>query len=350
MSRIEEALRRARNSPEEATQPDAPARPLLAPDALQRPGLSPEAPVRPVRPVMRPQPPEDDLGNDSPWSFDDRPVDRQAPPPAGPRPAPRPGPNASGAPQYDPSAAPDPIHDGHMAVFSGFDHAIAERVVLSKEMPPVSVEQYRRLAATLHHTQVDRGIKLVMLTSAVTGEGKSLTATNLALTLSQSYGRRVLLIDADLRRPSIHAMFQMHNVTGLSEALKARDERKLSIIEITDRLSVLTAGRPDPDPMSGLTSDRMRRILEEAAARFDWVIIDTPPVALLPDANLLAAMVDTAVLVVGATQTSFDLVQRAVESVGRDKIIGVVLNRAENAGFDDAHYLAYYDGGDGRSR
>ena len=356
MSRIEEALRRARSSPE--SPEEAPVRPPLPPEALQRPGL-PEPTVRPVRPVVRPQPTEDDLRNESPWTFDDRPADRATPPPSAPRPSSRatstpgqtPGstfPSSDAAPQYEPPA--DGAHDGHMAVFNGFDHAIAERVVLSKEMPPVSVEQYRRLAATLHHTQVDRGIKLVMLTSAVTGEGKSLTATNLALTLSQSYGRRVLLIDADLRRPSIHAMFQMHNVTGLSEALKARDERKLSIIEVTERLSVLTAGRPDPDPMSGLTSDRMRRILEEAAARFDWVIIDTPPVALLPDANLLAAMVDTAVLVVGATQTSFDLVQRAVESVGRDKIIGVVLNRAENAGFDDAHYLAYYDGDGGRSR
>lgn len=348
MSRIEEALRRARTSPESPAQEALPA-PALPP---------PDVPIRPVRPVSRPQQPqEEDMRNESPWTFDDRPAERPVPPPAAPRPTSRSGPVPSAftgghaAPNYDQGPAPDPSRDGHMAVFSGFDHAIAERVVLSKEMPPVSVEQYRRLAATLHHTQVDRGIKLVMLTSAVTGEGKSLTATNLALTLSQSYGRRVLLIDADLRRPSIHAMFNMHNVMGLSEALKARDERKLSIIEITERLSVLLAGRPDPDPMSGLTSDRMRRILEEAAARFDWVIIDTPPVALLPDANLLAAMVDTAVLVVGATKTSFDLVQRAVESVGRDKIIGVVLNRAENAGFDDAHYLAYYDGGDGsRSR
>jgi protein-tyrosine kinase len=238
---------------------------------------------------------------------------------------------------------PDVNGEEGAPVFGGFDRGIEERVVVSKAMPPVSVEQYRRLAATLHHAQADRGIKRVMVTSAVTGEGKSLTATNLALTLSQSYRRRVLLIDADLRRPSLHRIFQVQNVFGLTEGLKARDERQLAIVEISEYLSLLTAGRPDPDPMSGLTSDRMRRILNEASTKFDWIVIDTPPVALLPDANLLAAMVDVAVLVVGATRTPYDLVQRAAESIGRDKIMGVVLNRVEHTGFTgDPHYHSYY--------
>jgi protein-tyrosine kinase len=233
--------------------------------------------------------------------------------------------------------------DAATPVFGGFERGIEERVIVSKSMPPVSVEQYRRLAATLHHAQADRGIKRVMITSAVTGEGKSLTATNLALTLSQSYRRRVLLVDADLRRPSLHRIFQVQNVFGLTEGLKARDERQLAIVEISEHLSLLTAGRPDPDPMSGLTSDRMRRILSEAATKFDWIVIDTPPVALLPDANLLAAMVDVAVLVVGASRTPFDLVQRAADSIGRDKIMGIVLNRVEDTGFiGDPHYHSYY--------
>jgi protein-tyrosine kinase len=316
MSRIEEALRRARTTaepPSGPTQPDSPE-------------------------------PVDDLAVESPWSFDDQALERPAAPAAAQRRTPsRPSPPTAPRVETPPPSA-DQTQDSHMGVFGGFDQSVAERVIVSKDIPHVAVEQYRRLAATLHHTQIDRGIKLVMLTSAMTGEGKSLTATNLSLTLSQSYRRRVLLIDADLRRPAIHTIFQTPNAFGLSEALKSREERKLSIIEISERMSILTAGRPDPDPMSGLTSDRMRRILQEAAAKFDWVFIDTPPVALLPDAKLLAAMVDTAVLIVGANRTPFDLIQRALEAVGRDKIIGVVLNRAENAGVDDGHYLAYYEG------
>jgi protein-tyrosine kinase len=343
MSRIDEALRRSRT-------------PATGASATQKAWATDQDPA-----------PQEESA-ESPWSFD-----RTAEAPAGPSGAPSAfapsgltGPDTDivdtgAAPLFGPrpvapssrrtpalretpqAPVPDVNGEEGAPVFGGFDRGIEERVVVSKAMPPVSVEQYRRLAATLHHAQADRGIKRVMVTSAVTGEGKSLTATNLALTLSQSYRRRVLLIDADLRRPSLHRIFQVQNVFGLTEGLKARDERQLAIVEISEYLSLLTAGRPDPDPMSGLTSDRMRRILNEASTKFDWIVIDTPPVALLPDANLLAAMVDVAVLVVGASRTPYDLVQRAAESIGRDKIMGVVLNRVENTGFvGDPHYHSYY--------
>ena len=218
------------------------------------------------------------------------------------------------------------------------------RFLGTRDMPPLAVEQYRRLAATLHHLQSERGIKVVMVTSALSGEGKSLTSTNLALTLSQSYRRRVLLIDGDLRRPSIHQIFEVQNSQGLSEGIKSDSEEKLSITEIFENLSILTAGKPDPDPMSSLTSERMRRIVAEARMKFDWVIIDTPPVALLPDAGLLAAIAEAAVLVVGAARTPFDIIQRTVDTIGRDKIMGVVLNRAENTKFRGGkQYEAYYE-------
>jgi capsular exopolysaccharide synthesis family protein len=181
----------------------------------------------------------------------------------------------------------------------------------------------------------------VMITSALSGEGKSLTSTNLALTLSQSYRRRVLLIDGDLRRPSIHQIFEVQNSQGLSEGIKSESEEKLSITEIFENLSILTAGKPDPDPMSSLTSERMRRIVAEARMKFDWVIIDTPPVALLPDANLLAAMADGAILVVRAGSTPWDLAQRAVQAIGRERILGVVLNRSASATGETTY--GYYD-------
>lgn len=238
-----------------------------------------------------------------------------------------------------------------MALFRGFGANMIGKVVGTPNVPVSAIEQYRKLAATLHHSQVQRGIKVVMMASAVTGEGKTLTTTNLALTFSQSYRRRVLVIDADLRRPSIHEVFQVPNVSGLNDGLKNKEEQKLSLVEISPCLTLLTAGRPNPDPMSGLVSDRMRRIIQEAAASFDWVLIDTPPVALLPDANLLAAMVDVALLVVRAGACPYALVERAVEAVGRDRIVGVVLNAVEESalrnGFN-SHYYNYYYGYDRR--
>jgi capsular exopolysaccharide synthesis family protein len=193
----------------------------------------------------------------------------------------------------------------------------------------VLVEQFRRLAAVLHKSQTTDGTKIVMVTSAAPSDGKTLTAINLALALSTSYKRRVLLIDADLRRPSIGASLGLSSMAGLSEALKAKHERKLTLIPITPLLTVLPAGQPDPDPIGGLTSARMRRILSEAAACFDWVVLDAPPVGLLADANLMAEDTDRTLLVVRAGCTQYPLVQKAIETIGRERLLGVVLNAVD---------------------
>ena len=205
---------------------------------------------------------------------------------------------------------------------------------------PSSVEQYRRLAARLYLAQAERGTKIVMVTSALPGEGKTLTATNLALTLSESYKRKVLLIDGDLRRPFIHQMFQLPNVSGLNDGLRTENDRKIPLINYTDHLTILTAGRPDSDPMSVLSSDRMKQVLEEAGARFDWVIIDTPPVGLMTDAHLLASLVHSVILVVQAGRTPLPSIKTAVQAVGRERILGVVLNRTES-GSPNAAYNYY---------
>jgi protein-tyrosine kinase len=214
------------------------------------------------------------------------------------------------------------------------------KVVVGPDADSTLVEQYRRLGAALHHHQLQSGARTLMVTSAVAAEGKTLTATNLALTLSHSYQRRVLLVDADLRRPSIHEILHLPNTVGLSDSLRHPDKAGLRFHTILPNLSALTAGRADSDPMAGLVSDTMNRLLSEAAQQFDWVIVDTPPVALLPDANLLAAMIDTAVLVISARATPYPLVRRAVEAIGQQRILGVVLNRM--AGADMVASYNYY--------
>jgi len=227
---------------------------------------------------------------------------------------------------------------GQMALFKGFKKELTGRLVTSEGASPMLTEQFRRLAGTLHHSQIVQGTKVVMVTSASPGDGKTLTSTNLALTLSESYRRQVLLIDADLRRPSLHEVFQVPNVVGLNDGLKAQREGRLEVIKITSSLTLLPAGRPDPDPMSSLTSDRMREILEEAAERFDWIIVDTAPVGLLADANLLTRIVDGALLVIRANETRHAAVQRALENLGREKVLGVVLNAVEAAAGDTEKY------------
>jgi len=206
----------------------------------------------------------------------------------------------------------------------------------------VSIEQYRRLAAVLHEEQVQRQLRTVMITSALPHEGKTLTLVNLALTLGESYGRRVLVIDADLRWPSLHTFLDIPNERGLTEALRDR-QRELPFIEVSSRLSALTSGNPGPTPLAGLTSTRMGELLEECAARFDWVLLDTSPVGVVPDAQVLARFVGAVIFVIAAGSTPAATVERAIAELGGpDAIFGTVLNRVEDRRVPEADYYRQY--------
>jgi capsular exopolysaccharide synthesis family protein len=209
-----------------------------------------------------------------------------------------------------------------------FHASLEGKLVVSRETSSVSVEQYRRLAATLLAVQAERGLKTLLVSSSVPGEGKTLTVTNLALTLSESYGRRVLLIDADLRRPSVHTSFGLANAIGLGDALRS-DHPQLNPIQLSPTLSVLPAGPADRSPMAELSSDRMRSLVAESASRFDWVLLDSPPIGLLSDAQLVSRICDGVLFVIGAGSTPFSLVQRSIAEIGADRIVGTVLNRVD---------------------
>jgi capsular exopolysaccharide synthesis family protein len=203
------------------------------------------------------------------------------------------------------------------------------QTLLGDEANPVLVEQFRRLAAALYQGQLATQFHSVMVTSASPGDGKTLTAVHLATVLSESYRRRVLLIDADLRRPSIAGLLNLGEGPGLSDALRSQAERKLPLIALTPTLTVLPAGSPVPDPIGTLTSPHMRRILQDASAQFDWVLLDTPPIGLLADASLLSSSVDRALFVIKAGQTRHDRIQTAIDAIGRQRILGIVLNNVE---------------------
>lgn len=219
---------------------------------------------------------------------------------------------------------------------------LSRKVVIDHDTEPASKEQYRRLATSLYAAQAAKGLKAVMVASAVANEGKSLTASNLALTFSESYQKRVLLIDGDLRRPSLHTVFGVEGEPGLTEGLFAADGQTLALHHITSTLTLLTAGQPTSDPMAALASDRMRLLVDEARETFDWILIDTPPIGLMADANLLSGIVDGALLVVRAESTPYDEVQRAVAMLGKERVLGVVLNRARPDASTKDTYYSYY--------
>jgi protein-tyrosine kinase len=219
-----------------------------------------------------------------------------------------------------------------------FSSAWRERLASSDQGHPGLVEQFRRLAATLHHEQISRGIRSVMITSSTPGDGKTLTAVNLALVLAESYRYSVLLVDADLRRPSIPSIVDLGHGGGLSEALRSPTEQKLALAAITPRLTLLPAGQPVANSIEALTSPRMRQILDEAVARYDWVILDAPPVGPTTDARLLTQMVGGTLFVIHADQTQYPQVQKAIDLLGREQILGVVLNGVETSPSEEYYY------------
>jgi capsular exopolysaccharide synthesis family protein len=218
--------------------------------------------------------------------------------------------------------------------------SIGPQLVAHPEANHVFVEQYRRLGAALHHAQDHDGVRSVMVASAIEAEGKTLGAANLALVLSRSFRKRVLLVDADLRKPSIHQLLQLPDGPGLSDYLAGPGT--LPVHTFSSTLWVITGGRHEPDPVALFVSDGLSRLLHDARDRFDWIIVDTPPVLLFPDAGLLADRLDTCVMVIRAATTTSPVAVKAVEAIGRSRILGVALNRADpsevNAGCDYGSY------------
>jgi protein-tyrosine kinase len=219
----------------------------------------------------------------------------------------------------------------------------SEKLIIAAEASAVVVEQYRNIGAALHRAQTEQGLKIVMVVSAVPEEGKTFAAANVALTLSESYRRRVLLIDSDLRHPQLHDLLGVPNVSGWNDALTGESPR-MRCRRLTDTLYVMTAGRPDPNPMRVLTAERMAPCLARLTAAFDWIVIDTSPAGNLPDVSLLAPHVDGALLVVRAGSTPLPTVQRAIHAIGHDRILGVVLNRVEQGVLDQNQYSPYFGG------
>jgi protein-tyrosine kinase len=209
-----------------------------------------------------------------------------------------------------------------------------------------SIEQYRRVAATLHHLQREQGVKRLMVASALPREGKTMTCVNLALTLATAYRRRVLIIDGDLRKPSVHESFGISQEGGLSRDLLTGDE-PLRLVQVGHDVTVLTAARPEPNATAVLASRRMHDVIEAAAQQFDWVIIDSSPIGVISDASVLAAMVEAIVLVIGAGSTACRKVQHAIDTLGRERIIGAILNRVEERQLDVSKDHGYYYYGPG---
>src|SRR5262245_3525581 len=202
-------------------------------------------------------------------------------------------------------------------------------------------EQYRTLRAKILQMQREKGLKTLLVTSTAMSEGKTLTAANLALTMAQEIDLRVLLVDCDLRRPAIHRCLGIPQELGMSDYLSQNCSLESIICNTNLRhFSVVTAGAVAQNPAELLNSSRMDEFLSSTAQTFDWVIVDSPPIVALADADVLASKVDGIVFVVRAFQTPTSLFQKSMESLRTKNVLGIVFNGDEDQ--ETSKYSAYY--------
>lgn len=219
-----------------------------------------------------------------------------------------------------------------------------ERSLIAYYQPKsTTAEQYRTIRTNIDFSQVDGELKTVMVTSSGPGEGKSTTAANLAVVMAQQ-GKSVLLIDADLRKPTMHYTFRLANIDGLTTVLTKKKTLEETVQKTNvDHLFVLTSGPIPPNPAELLSSVAMKSFMKFALTLFDIVVIDTPPVLAVTDAQVLANLCDGTVLVVRSGQTEKEAAIKAKDLLAKSKakILGVVLNN-KPVRKDDYYYSSYY--------
>jgi len=193
-----------------------------------------------------------------------------------------------------------------------------------------AAEAYRTLRTNIQFSSLDKPLRTLLATSSAPNEGKSTTVANLAITMAQAE-QRVILVDCDLRRPSLHELFGLPNETGLTNLILAQDSAPpLQSTEVPG-LSLLTSGPLPPRPADILGSRRMEALIARLREEADIVLFDTPPVAAVTDAAALATRVDGVLLVFQAHKTTRERARQARQILEKVKanIIGVVLNNAE---------------------
>lgn len=219
-------------------------------------------------------------------------------------------------------------------------------VTLNNPKSPIS-EAFRTLRTNIQFSSIDKEIKTLVVTSSSPTEGKSTISSNLAITISQS-DKKVLLIDCDLRKPTVHKTFGLDNQKGLTNILMGEElSDALNKNEDLENLLILTSGPIPPNPAELIGSKKMKVFLDKIRGEYDMIILDSPPVGLVTDSAVLSTIVDGLILVGAVAQTDIEIAKQSKELLKKvnSNIIGVVLNKVpiEGRSYYKYHYYQYYD-------
>jgi len=229
------------------------------------------------------------------------------------------------------------------------DTRLHTRLVLFTDPQSTGCEQYRTLRTQVFHAAERQLTQIILVTSAVAGEGKTSTILNLAWAIAQSKEKRVLVIDGDLRRPSVSSYLGLDFELGFGEVINEVSEALPSIVRVADStLYILSSSREAAQPAESLSKERVGETLNDLRKYFDYILIDAPPVVAFADARLLANHADAVIMVVRAGLAGHSTVERAIEALPSNRILGVVLNGADQ--MSEVGYYGYYGYGYGYNR
>ncbi len=214
------------------------------------------------------------------------------------------------------------------------DLAKDHRLVVLHEADSFAAEQYRILYTKINDFTKDSSHKIFAVTSAVQSEGKTITTLNLAIVMAKDFGKKTLVLEGDFRRPTIPLYLNMELEEGLVDILSSKADLQATMVPVAntlvpfadDNLAVLPAVRRTQHSTSLLSSPRMRDLCEALREQYDFILIDAPPILPLSDMNVFEEVVDGVIMVVRSEKTTKDAVVRALETLGTDKILGIVLN------------------------
>lgn len=212
--------------------------------------------------------------------------------------------------------------------------------VVEEKPKSVISEAYKVLRTNIQYSAFDEYIKTIVVTSAEAGEGKTTVSGNLALSFAQ-IDKKVIIVDCDLRKPSLHKNFKISNLTGVSEILIGKLKLEEVVQKHHDNFDILTSGKIPPNPSEMLSSNMMSELIETLKSKYDIVILDSAPIHLVTDAQILSTKVDGTILVIRAQKTNKEVIIEAknlLKQVGAN-IIGTVLHSVENT---KGKYSEYY--------
>lgn len=259
-----------------------------------------------------------------------------------------PGLDQHGAPEENPPVHEPPAWDPLMTADEtrgALDLAFSPLFVAATEPASAAAEQFRLLRTRIEARDATRRTQLLIVTSPRLGDGKTTTSANLALTMAREFQHKVVLVEADLRRPSLAARFGIQAEAGLVDVLVGALSLEEALVTVPGhQLALLPAGAEAARSTELLASPMMQRVLDALRARFDRIIVDTPPVALA-DTHVLARLADGVLVIVRSGVTPRPALERALASIDRERLLGIVLNEVEDAPDEYPYPGLEYSGG-----